>query len=37
MLAIFKKTEFMEFKNYKKIIDGMDDVYFMNYVAKRNM
>ncbi len=37
MLSMFKKTEYMEFNKYKRMIDRLDDIYFMDYVAKRNM
>ena len=37
VISIFRKTEYMEYDNYKKLVDRLDDIYFMNYVAKRNM
>jgi hypothetical protein len=37
MIAMFKKTEFMEFDSYKKLVDRLDDIYFMNYVARQRM
>ena len=37
MIQFFKKTEYIEYNNYKKMIDKMDDIYFMNYVAKKQM
>ena len=37
MLSMFKKTEYMEFNKYKRMIDRLDDIYFMDYVAKRNL
>lgn len=37
MLSIFKKTEYVEFNKYKRMIDRLDDIYFMDYIAKRNM
>ena len=37
MIGMFRKTEFMEYDQYKRIIDKLDDVYFMNYLAKRQM
>lgn len=37
MLALFKKTEFIEFDKYKQLVDRLDDIYFMNYVARQRM
>ena len=37
MLSMFKKTEYIDFGRYKKMIDRLDDIYFMDYVAKRNL
>ena len=37
MIPFFRKTEFIEYDNYKKMVERLDDIYFMNYVAKRQM
>ncbi len=37
MLPLLKKTEYLEFDHYKTIIDRMDEVYFMNHIAKKKM
>lgn len=37
MIEIFKKTEFIEYEDYKRLIDKMDDLYFMSHFVKKKM
>ena len=37
MIDIFKKTQYLDFSEYKSMIDRLDDIHFMNYVARKRM
>ena len=37
MISLFRKTEFMDFGNYMQLVNRLDDIYFMNYVAGKQL
>ncbi len=37
MFGSFRKTKYIDFKSYKRMIDKIDDINFMDYVAKKQM
>ncbi len=37
MFTMFRKTEYIEFDRYKRMIDRLDDLHFMDYLAKKQM
>lgn len=37
MISLFRRTEYMDFGSYMNLVEKLDDIYFMDMLAKKRL